>query len=228
MCSQFEIKMPLEKLMKTTQFLFDEVDISIQWDLHVYPYMKSPVIAHFDTTNKLQLMSYSLVPSWSKVPKPKFATYNARLDRPNKETIEYIFNAPTWRTPFKNHHCIVPITSFFESCRQGTHMGNIVKFSADSPILFVAGLWDKWVNPITNDIIYSFATITDNPCEFILNVGHDRQPVFLNDDNAMKWLNNQFNSVQMAYSFLKNHQEPINYNVENFKKLKGYQDDLFS
>ena len=229
MCSQFEIKIPIKQLMDTTQLLFEEYSDNLTWDTHVYPFSLAPVIAH-KPINYLEVMKYSLTPSWSKVAKPKFATYNARLDRPNKtgNQLELIYNMPTWRTPFRSQHCIVPITSFFESCREGIHAGNIVKFSKDNSILLTAGVWDMWVDTITGEAIHSFAIITDDPCDFIKEVGHDRQPVFLNLENAKIWLDNSFTSVDTAYNFLKHSQQQIDYTVENVRQLKGFEHDLFS
>lgn len=230
MCSQFNIKMPATQLINLTRSLFDEVSNNLAWEERIYPFSNAPVIAH-DHNNCLQIMKYSLVPSWSKTAKPKFATYNARLDRLNKDNaqLELIYNAPTWRTPFKSKHCIVPLTSFIESCRVGTHAGNMVKFNANATeLLFSAGIWDTWINNETNEVINSFAILTDEPCAFIQKVGHDRQPVFLTQENANLWLENNFNSVDLAYSFLKHNQQTIDYSVENIRQLKGFEHDLFS
>ena len=232
MCSQFENLVPIAKLAKYSNSIFDDQVASLIWEPHVYPYAKAPVVTRYEQYNSIRLMSYSLVPAWSKTAKPKFSTYNARLDRPGQgDSLELIYNTPTWRRPFLKQRCLVPLSGFFESCRVGTHVGNIVKFTANNSddILLAAGIWDKWTDQTTGEIINSFAIITDNPCDYILEVGHDRQPVFLNLANADTWLNTEALPAAEAYNFLKNNQEPINYAVSNYKQLKGArQHDLLS
>ncbi len=227
MCSQYELVTPVSKIISETKVILDDTVLSLTWDTHVFPYAKAPVITKYNKQNSLRLMSYSLVPSWSKTAKPKFTTYNARLDRPAKEgdRLELIYETPTWRLPFRSQRCIVPISGFFESCREGSHAGNIVKFSNqdESDLLLAAGVYDRWTDHSTGEVIDSFAILTDDPVPFILEVGHDRQPVFLNIDNAYKWLDHTTLPFKLAYDFLKINQLHIDYRVTDFKKLKGFK-----
>lgn len=227
MCSQYELVVPVSKIIADTKITLDYNALNLTWDKHVFPYAKAPVITKYSNQYSLRLMSYSLVPSWSKTAKPKFTTYNARLDRPAKQSdkLELIYEAPTWRQPFRSQRCIVPLSGFFESCREGSHTGNIVKFSNqnESDLLFAAGVYDKWTDRSTGEVIDSFAILTDDPVPFILEVGHDRQPVFLNLDNAYKWLDHTTLPFKLAYDFLKTNQLPVDYRVTDFKKLKGFK-----
>ena len=153
------------------------------------PYTKVPVVVATPQGLKLTPMNFSLVPSWSKEPKAKFATHNAR--------IETITEKPAWREPFKNKHCLIPMTYFCESVYQGPHAGHVISFSReietgqidDAPLLFSAGLFDVWNNPETNEQIYSCSIITTEPTAFILENGHDRTPIFLDFDAGKIWLN---------------------------------------
>lgn len=226
MCSQYELVVPVSKIIADTRITLDDNVFNLTWDKHVFPYAKAPVITKYNNQNSLRLMSYSMVPYWSKTAKPNFTTYNARLDRPAKQSdkLELIYETPTWRQPFKSQRCVVPISGFFESCREGTHAGNIVKFSSqnETDLLFAAGVYDRWTDHNTGEVIDSFAILTDDPVPFILGVGHDRQPVFLNLDNAYKWLDHSALPVKAAYDFLKTNQLPIVYKVTDIRKLKGY------
>lgn len=233
MCSQFENKALITDLLSTTNSTIKDKEANLAWNSHVYPHSEAPVVTRTQSQNMLQLMSYSLIPFWSKVAKPSFSTYNARLDRPNKisNKLELIYNAPAWKIPFSRQRCIVPLTGFFESCQYGSYKGNIVKFSADNSeqILLAAGIWDTWTDSNTGKAINSFAIITDNPCDHIIEVGHDRQPVFLSIDNANIWLDDDTFPAPLAYKFLKQNQLPINYSVFIHAALKGFiKEDLFS
>lgn len=235
MCSQYELKFSLNELALLTDSSINEI---FNFEPHIFPYQIAPVILRENNLNTIKPMNYSLIPAWSKTAKPRFSSYNARLDRPamnNQSNLELIYHAPTWRTPFRQQRCLVPITGFFESCRNGSHAGNIVKFGAqeneqNSSILIAAGIWDQWVDPVTTKTIQSFAILTDDPVDFIRNIGHDRQPVFLNAHNAATWLNHQQLTPEQTYRFLKNSQLKVNYDVSIHRQLKATVEpiDLFS
>ena len=232
MCSQFENIATVSALLSYTNSIASDSEMSTNWSKHVYPYSQAAVVIGGETNNLLQLMQYSLVPSWSKTAKAKFSSYNARLDRPGKNNqLEKIYQAPAWNAPFSRQHCVVPLTSFFESCTSGSHAGNIVRFASSQPneILLAAGIWDRWIDQLSGEIIHSFSIITDVPIPFLVEVGHDRQPVFLDQVNANYWLNAQL-SVNQWYEFLKTSQTRIDYQVSNFRQLKGWNTsyDLFS
>lgn len=96
-------------------------------------------------------------------------------------------------------------------------------------ILLAAGIWDNWTDVSSGESITSFAILTDEPTQFLLEVGHDRQPVFLSPDNAQIWLKQSLSAPE-AYQFLKQQQQEINYSVSNYRQLKGWKNnhDLFS
>ncbi len=230
MCSQYEMVKPISEIIKLAKILPDEEIANLVYSPHVFPFAKAPVISRYAEYNSLRLMNYSLIPYWSTTAKPKFTTYNARLDRLGKgEKLELVYDAPTWRIPFAKQRCIVPLTGFFESCREGSHAGNVVKFtSASEDILWAAGVWDRWTDRDSGEIISSFAILTDEPCPFIRSVGHDRQPVFLDLAAADKWLDIAELPAKDAYEFLKTSQLQVEYSVRNYRQLKGYNsNDLF-
>ncbi len=126
-------------------------------------------------------MSFSLIPSWSKELKVKFATHNARL--------ETVTEKPIWKTPFLSQHCLIPLTSFFESVYEVPLAGNIIQFTeSKNDLLFAAGLFDAWKDPVANRNIFSFSILTTDPTAFIKDHGHDRSPIFLIFENAKTWL----------------------------------------
>lgn len=234
MCSQYEIKFKPRDIARRMDAPININITEHDYSSHIYPFAKAPVIIKPNLSNlELVLMNYSLIPHWGDSDKPKFATYNARLDRPNANGgVDKIFNAPTWRIPFHSQRCLIPLTGFLESCRSGSHAGNIVQFShQEQDVLFAAGIYDKWLNPLTKQLIHSYAIITDEPTEFILSVGHDRQPVFLAPEQHNTWLNCQELPVNDAYDFLKNSQLAVDYKVSDVRELKqvldNKQDSLF-
>ena len=199
MCAQFTLKSKMTDL--------SELGISVpssisEIDERFLPSKTAPVIVQSNSELKLTGMRFSLIPSWSKEPKVKFATHNAR--------IETVIEKPTWRKSFESQHCVIPMTGFFESVYEGPKAGNIIQFHKnDQSLLFAAGIFDQWVNPADNqDSFFSFSILTTEPTPFILQNGHDRSPVFLDFKFAKDWLMLKEPSQKMIQFLLQNQQRP--------------------
>lgn len=193
MCAQFYLFTSGKELLKNYGISVpSHID---QIDERFLPYKTAPVIVEHKGNFKLVGMQFSLVPSWSKEPKVKFATHNAR--------IETVTEKPTWKIPFDRQHCIIPMTSFYESIYEGPEAGHIIEFSqAKKELLFAAGIFDVWINPDNQKQLFSFAILTTEPDQFILDHGHDRTPIFLNYSDAKSWLTLKGSPSDMIH-FLK-------------------------
>lgn len=178
MCAQYSIQTDVEVLKDLG---IDVGQLTGEINQRVLPYTKVPVVVSTPQTLKLTPMNYSLIPSWSKEPKVKFATHNAR--------IETVTEKPAWREPFLKQHCLLPMTAFYESVYEGPHAGHVISFSPVQSMLFAAGLFDVWTNPATKDKLFSCAILTTEPSAFIRENGHDRTPIFLNFADGKEWLN---------------------------------------
>jgi len=188
-------------------------DVEQFQDVLIVPHRAAPVIRQDGARAVLLEMRFSLLPSWSKEPKVKFATHNARL-----ETID---EKPTWKNVFINRHCVVPLTSFIEPIYEGDHAGHMVAFSRnDEQMLLAAGLWDEWVNKTTGEVIQSFAIITHEPPPFIAAVGHDRCPVFVGEAAAKQWLENEGSKPQELKQYLLQSQEVLELKVHNHRPMR--------
>lgn len=187
MCAQFSLQIAAEDLRNLGIAVSPALEAI---DERFLPYTKIPVIVQTPQGLKLTPMNFSLVPAWSKEPKVKFATHNAR--------IETVAEKPAWREPFLSKHCLIPLTNFFESVYEGPHAGHIVSFQSENPLLFAAGLFDVWVTPETKEPLFSCAILTTEPSPFILENGHDRTPMFLNFTDGKKWLTLRASEKEMV------------------------------
>lgn len=165
-----------------------------QVDLRVLPGVEAPVARLEDGKAMLKTLRFGLIPSWSKEPKVKFATHNARLttfdERAGREIP--IFEKPTWRGAFRSRHCVVPVSRFIEPIYTGERAGHMVAFlPEEAEFLWAAGIWEKWFSAQTGEVIESFAILTDAPLPFVEKTGHDRSPVFLRESDVEKWLSSE-------------------------------------
>lgn len=216
MCARYGSADEFNLLIRTYHLKLPEV-IALPQEI-IYPHTPAPVIVNTQSGPTAKLMNYSLIPSWSEVRKPKFATYNAR--------IEEVMNKPSWREPFKSRHCLVPVKFFIESVYEGPYAGHNIAIAAkDQHLLSAAGIWDSWVDRRTGEIVESVAILTGPPPEDILAAGHDRCPIFLAETHWEEWLSAGQIPAE-AVSFLKNTREVVEFTFAEREALKGHSNQL--
>ncbi|MEK2688343.1 SOS response-associated peptidase [Bdellovibrio sp. GT3] len=180
----------------------------------IYPHTPAPVIVKGAQSREVHAMNYSLVPEWSRTKKPKFATYNAR--------IEEVLNKPSWKKPFESRHCLVPIREFYEAAYTGDFAGHWISIKGGhDEVLTAAGIWDVWQDSATGEVVDSFAIITTEPTAEIIKAGHDRSPLFLNADAFDEWLEAKKSGKEWV-RFLNEHRDFSDLDFAAGEKLKGY------
>lgn len=205
MCAQFLIKAAVRDIeLQFGPFIENDWSSAEQLDIRVVPYRRAPAVVAGPSGRILRSMNYSLIPSWSKEPKVRFATHNARLDT--------ILEKPTWRKPFTKHRCLIPLTHFVEPIYLHQYAGNMVAFSPSQPhLLAAAGLYDQWVHMQTGEVLFSCAIITDAPPTFVAATGHDRCPVFIQESAYEQWLNPQEHQVGFLQNLLHESRSSIDF-----------------
>lgn len=130
-------------------------------------------------------MRWWLIPYWSREPSTKYAMFNAKA--------ESVDTSRAFREPFARRRCVVPVSGFYEwvrSAKRTSEGGNKLPYYIrphEGPGLLLAGIWDRWRNHETDEVLESFAIITTDAgrgLEFV----HDRQPVMLSMSDARRWL----------------------------------------
>lgn len=197
MCALFTLRLSPEELVQrlSSEFSLEVPLPDFQWGTRILPHQIAPVLIENQQHLHLVPMSFSLIPSWSKTPRVKFATHNAR--------VETLIEKPTWRTVLKTRHCAVPMTGFVEPIYENQFAGNMVQFQkVKDSLLVAAGLWDSWVDRETGEVKDSFTIITGPPPEFVAKIGHDRCPIFLKADQVKNWTHIHSSEKKDWISFL--------------------------
>ena len=206
MCAQFDLKILADELSLKYGI---QVPQDFNFDHRVMPHAKAPVL----TKDGFKMMKFSLLPSWSRESKIKFATHNSRI-----ETIE---EKATWRGPFKKNHCLVPISRFIEPIYKDDFKGFMVAFSdTKSEIMTAVGIYDSWVNKETGEVIDSFAIVTTEPPEFIKKIGHDRCPLFLKESAFSTWLKVNDSESEQTKEFLLKNQKQLEFRVVKDREMR--------
>ena len=120
-------------------------------------------------------MRWGLIPGWwKKTVKEVPSTFNARA--------ETIAEKPM----FRSARCIVPASGYYE-WRAVEKTKQPYFISADGSMLSIAGLRDRWTEPVTGETISSCTLIITAANDFTRSI-HERMPVFLSQQDHDAWL----------------------------------------
>lgn len=140
------------------------------WPKEVFPRSKGPFIRADENGFQLVVGQWGLIPHFAKSPKLKYNTNNARSEEVSKKA--------SYRQPWGNsQRCIIPASSFDEPCWEtGSNVWWRFK-RADGTPWGLAGLWNRWVDNQTGEVIESYTMLTQNADQHpIMNRMHKPDP----------------------------------------------------
>jgi putative SOS response-associated peptidase YedK len=176
MCGRYTVISPAPKLAK--RFNAKE-SASPAPNFNAAPSQALPIITN-SAPDQIQLVSWGLVPSWSRDPASGPKPINARA--------ETLAEKPSFRQLLSRKRCLVLADSFYEW--QVTERGKIphrILLKNEEPFAF-AGLWDEWLDRGTGELHPTFTIITTEPNELMAKL-HNRMPVILPGPDAERaWL----------------------------------------
>jgi putative SOS response-associated peptidase YedK len=117
-----------------------------------------------------------------------------RIHSKNKHArIESLFLAPLWSELVGKKHCVVRVQAYFEynPLQQITYKIERV----DGQPIYIAGLWDIWIDIKTNILIPTFVMITVPPNSAIEPI-HDRMPAMMERADIKNWINGNLSGTQ--------------------------------
>ena len=161
------------------QFLTDELSSSF----NVAPTTLVYVLHRQDVGRVLDVMSWGLVPSWSKDKTRAASMINARS--------ETLTEKPSFRNLVSEHRCILPIQGFYEWQNLASETKKPKKQAhyitrVDEQPMTLAGLWTIWKQPDSS--LLRTCTIITTEANEILSPIHHRMPVILERDSVDIWL----------------------------------------
>jgi putative SOS response-associated peptidase YedK len=149
---------------------------------NVAPQTFQPVVRLNRNTGEREvvLMRWGLVPYWSKETKIGYSTINAKA--------ETVTTSSTFREAMKRRRCLIPADAFYEWQKlDPKHKQPFAIALKSGGIYAFAGLWDRWRDPKTKEVLETFSIITTDANELIAPL-HERMPVVLEPKDYQRWL----------------------------------------
>lgn len=170
-------------------------------DHNVAPTKQAPIVLsrapredrEASPVRQLRLLTWGLVPSWSKDPRGGARMINAR--------VESVADKPAFARALASRRCLVPARGWYEWQVSPTAVDDKGKARkqpffterADGASVAMAGLYEFWRDPAVSDpddpmAWLSTYTVLTGPAEPGLDRVHDRQPLVLERDEWDTWL----------------------------------------
>lgn len=125
------------------------------------------------------LLFWGLIPSWSKDSSISYKMINARS--------ETVSEKPSFRSAYKSRRCLVPVDGFFEWQRSEKQKIPFHIRKVDSSPFALAGLWERWANKESGEVVESCALLTTD-ANSLLKPIHNRMPVIIDECSFAEWL----------------------------------------
>ena len=176
MCGRFTQRLSWEQLRRLADLIGQPRNLAPRYN--IAPTTRIEAIRPTPAGNELTRMRWGLIPSWwTKAVNELPATFNARA--------ETVGTKPMFRSAFKARRCIIPASGYYEwtGAKGNTHY---ITAHDDKP-LALAGLWERWKEPESGEIVES-ATIVVGPANEWSKHIHERMPIILDWSQANEWM----------------------------------------
>lgn len=198
MCSNYS---PTTARKRLEQFFGVQMDLDFStikhhvWKGYAAPFIRSRLTPERENKRKLSIGEFGLLPAWSKIRTIKYSTFNARSETADT-TASY---RGAWKA---GQRCIIPADSIVEpDWRSGKHIPTRIGRINGAP-MGIAGLWDKWTDKATGEIVFSFTMLTVNADGHALMANfhkpndEKRMVVILPEDQYEDWLTAPVNQTR--------------------------------
>ena len=186
MCGRYQRRADKQRIAEAFQLgNVDGLAFEFAPDYNAAPGSMQPVIVWDEQfgMRTLSMMFWKFLPPYVTGPKKlNIDTILARGDR--------LLESNLWRESFLKRRCLVPVDSFIEWQRPDAKTKLPWMFAMKDDELFaLAGVWRHWYSPDSKMQMDSFAVITTEPNELMVEkTGHDRMPVIIRRQDYQRWL----------------------------------------
>jgi putative SOS response-associated peptidase YedK len=162
---------------------FTNADAFAPGYLNGFEHPNVPVITNIAPT-QIEMLQWGLIPFWAKDKHIQKNTLNARIETINE------------KASFKsvvNNRCLILFDSFYEWQWLDASGKSKQKYELALPqheAFGIAGLWSKWIDKHTGEVIHSFSILT-MPANTLMSTIHNtkkRMPIIIHRESEKEWL----------------------------------------
>ena len=155
----------------------------------------STIVANAEGERFLGHMRWGFIPAWHQDPTKLGGHINARS--------ETAADKPTFRSAFKNRRCLIVADGFYEwQVHSDTSKTPMYIHLQEREPFGMAGLWERWTNPETGEVLVSCTILTTRANEIMREI-HERMPVILPHAGYQAWLDPTHNNKELLQSLLQ-------------------------
>jgi len=142
---------------------------------------------------ELAMVQWWLLPYWSKTPRIKYTTFNARA--------EEVAGKPAFRAPLRMRRCLVPATGWYEweEMPRPPNLPWYIHPERGRVVMF-AGLWERWKS---EDAVVESCSIIVTAPNAKIGAFHDRMPVILEPKDHELWLDRKVTEAEAVLPLLR-------------------------
>jgi putative SOS response-associated peptidase YedK len=197
MCYVIGVKIPKKETIKigSTVLDLDAIDIPVQSG---FAYQNWPVI-YKESSSFLRpgLMHWELIPNWARNEKEltesrkKYTTLNIKG--------ETVLTNKVAASSVHTNRCLVLASHFFEWQEVNKEKYPHCISVKETPLFYIAGVWNTWTNHQTGELKNSFGIITTEANGLMSKIHNvkKRMPTILNDELAKCWVNENLDEKQI-------------------------------
>jgi putative SOS response-associated peptidase YedK len=159
----------------------------------VSPTDMSPALVMTSEGKQIKTLKWGLIPYWAEDASIARRTINARADTAAEK--------PAFREAFKRRRCVIPVSGVYEwreepveptldlgidppKSKKSRKQPYLFRLR-ESPLLGLAGLWERWQGP--SSVVETFTVLTTDPNQLVAEF-HDRMPCILLRDDFNCWI----------------------------------------
>jgi putative SOS response-associated peptidase YedK len=198
MCGRYKLELPFSEIVRLYDLTavhpsrFDNMPARYK----IAPTQEVAVVRlNAEKQREFVMLRWGLIPYWSKDAKGGFTTINAM-----SETVD---TKPAFREPFKKRRCLILADGFYEWMPTGEKSKQpfLIRMQDQAAFAF-AGLWDRWKDKGTGNVIESCTIITVPPNPVCVPI-HNRMPAILARDDYAAWMGEIDATVEQLKAMLK-------------------------
>jgi putative SOS response-associated peptidase YedK len=175
-CGRFAFYSPREAVAR----LFGVTDVpEVEPRYNIAPTQYVAAVREAGGPRHVAMLYWGLVPSWAREKSIGARMINARL--------ETLPDKPSFRNAWKRRRCLVLADGYYEWQRSGAVKQPYFVARADGDPVGLAGLWERWRDPATGEVLESCCIVTTSPAASVAHV-HDRMPVIVPRAGYAEWL----------------------------------------